>query len=404
MNTARINEFRPSSSGMTNRESTESHLDVELNSLSLSFPLPSPTLESNESCDRRHWLTTSLRALTACSISRLAIPILAISASVTSGCRKGEQASDKNASQTGAVNNEKNYAQVLERVAIVKREVAKEDPSIGTVGSVVTDFAPKGGAGNLLIVVRTAHLTPQARTVIAPVLLPRLLLAAEQTKGLLEISHQCFQEASVSGDSLMEDEARIFNMQSGFLREAKTQLGPLISARSYQDAVSATSNLDPVIRETLKKLGESEAKRLDGDLQRYHQINRQMEQIAASQPLIAFALHVKVALTALESPILHAQSVRQLTDSSSREDFAKLSELREDAILDTIVTRRGSSSRGTTSVTLLCMGALHRFHDRVLAREGRSFEERFHLLEINPAALPDNERQLRAFLEGRDNP
>lgn len=267
------------------------------------------------------------------------------------------------------------------------------------VGAIVEKVLPQQ-AQNLLIVVRFAHLTPEAQAVISPSIRSSIQLSSVQTRLMLEYIVKEFPEAMVSGDSLLAPEADAFYQLSQFLRGATSRLGALTKYRSVDAALASSHGFSENQNSFLQKLTGRDKALFDSDLERYHNGSTQMTRICATQPLIAVAHASGLKLTPLENKELHARSVRYLQDPNSREDFSALSELREDAILDTIISERKKTGRDTT-VTILCMGALHRFTDRINARVSRTPAERFALVECNPLALPDELPALRRFLEGK---
>jgi hypothetical protein len=110
---------------------------------------------------------------------------------------------------------------------------------------------------------------------------------------------------------------------------------------------------------------------------------------AAVEPLIRVAYEKGLTLVSTEDPSLHAKVLSEAHGNHDDEVIRSLNEAREDAIMDAI-------AQSGSTVTILCMGAMHRFEDNARHRITLPPAQRISVIEYNPRALPDD---LNALLE-----
>ena len=206
---------------------------------------------------------------------------------------------------------------------------------------------------------------------------------------------------TLSGDGLLQSNADSINSDLKFIRNTQVQLGYLVEFRDLKALAASTSDIiantlptDPrhINALKLRPLLETKAELFDQTLKQYHEIRDNLKARATEESIVKVALEKGLTLLNLEDEKLHAQAFSMAVAGGNPKEFDRLNELREDAILDRVAALQAQ-------FIILTMGASHRFTDNAEKRRELPAASRVSVIEYNPAAFPDDLRELKLLME-----
>jgi transcription termination factor NusB len=279
-----------------------------------------------------------------------------------------------------------------ERLQRIVSQLPLIDPSVGA--AVSQTWIPD--SEKLLVVVRYAHANERAFQEVGPEARLRIIESQEQVIKMLGSLSTSLGVTSFTGDGLLPTDAAEINKALKYLKGLRAQLGDLIDCKSADDLVVALKSrcnqlaVGDKSHQQLQQLIngiEDNKEKFDRILENCAAARAFIEELAKTEPIVRVAHEKGFSVFSTENPELHARTLAEALGEHRQAVIEKLNEERENAIMDMVAA---SHER----VTILVMGAMHRFDDNARSRAALAAHERISVIEYNPRALPDNLEEL----------